>query len=153
MAENSLQLFPHVWAYCAVFRENLGRVCSNFTIWQKHQGTPGETNSTIIRRWAPQIMGRAPWTLYLLEHPNRINALWRPQYNAFGDDGSHRLAYTSHGLVIDSSTRIPVLLKGDKACKKGGIEYKMLMAEGQQPLLSYTVCLLSYTHELLWGAN
>lgn len=72
-----------------------------------------------------------------------------PNTMYFGDDGRHRLAYTSHGLVIDSSARIPVLLKGDKAYTKGGIEYRMSTVEGQQPSLSYTVCLLSYTHELL----
>jgi len=72
-----------------------------------------------------------------------------PNTMYFGDDGRHRLAYTSHGLVIDSSARIPMLLKGDKAYTKGGIEYRMLTVEGQQPSLSYTVCLLSYTHELL----
>jgi hypothetical protein len=71
-----------------------------------------------------------------------------PNTMLFGDDGSHRLAYTSHGLIIDSSTRIPVLLKGDKAYTKGGITYSMSMVEGQQPSLSYTVCLLFYTHEL-----
>ena len=72
-----------------------------------------------------------------------------PNTMLFGDDGSHRLAYISHGLIIDSLIRIPVLLKGDKVYTKGGITYSMLMVEGQQPLLSYTVCLLSYTHELL----
>ena len=71
-----------------------------------------------------------------------------PNTMHFGNDGSHRLAYTRDGLVIDSSTRIPVLLEGGKAYTEEGIEYSMLMVEGQQPSLSYTVCLSFYTREL-----
>jgi hypothetical protein len=72
-----------------------------------------------------------------------------PNIMHFADDGGHQLAYTRDGLVINSLIRIPVLLKGNKAYRKGGIKYKILIVKGQQLSLSYIVCLLSYTHELL----
>ena len=67
------------------------------------------TDDELRRLWAEYHGLCTSWSILiasmLFDDPNTIH---------FGDDGSHRLAYTSHGLVIDSSTRIPVLLKGDK---------------------------------------
>ena len=149
MAENPLQLFPHVWGYFTVFRENLGRDCSNSTIWQStieylEKRIRQSPDDKLRRLWVEHHGLCTSWSILIalmfFDDPNTIY---------FSNDGKHRLAYTSHGLVIDSLVRIPVLLKGDKAYIKGGIEYRMLTVEGQQPLLSYTVCLLSYTHELL----